>query len=130
VLHAARSALLADGGHVVAPCTHANTCPLAASGKADQPWCHFSVRLPRSRLHRAAKGAALGYEDEPFSYLVMSRTPLPHRGARIIAPPCGCKHQPEVVLCSAAGVERRKFSKRDREGYAAARRAKWGGWWE
>ena len=43
-------------------------CPLVAPD-----WCHFSVRLPRSRDHRLAKGAEVPFEDETFAYLVVAR---------------------------------------------------------
>ena len=45
------------------------------------------VRLPRSKLHRRAKGVELGYEDEKFSYAVLSREPVAKAAARIIRQP-------------------------------------------
>ena len=39
-----RDRLIALGAHIVAPCTHAERCPLAAPD-----WCHFSRRVARSR---------------------------------------------------------------------------------
>ena len=36
-------------------------------------WCHFSVRLPRSREHMHAKRAKVPFEDERFAYLAVSR---------------------------------------------------------
>ena len=48
---ACRSALIADGAKIIAPCPHAAPCPIAAPD-----WCHFSQRLPRSRDHMIVKG--------------------------------------------------------------------------
>jgi ribosomal protein RSM22 (predicted rRNA methylase) len=53
---AARNALIAAGATVVAPCPHAEACPLIG-----EDWCHISVRLPRSRDHRLDKGAEVPF---------------------------------------------------------------------
>ena len=65
-----RRQLLSSGSHMVAPCPHALACPLK-----EGDWCHFSVRVVRSALHRRVKEASLGYEDEKFSYLIVSQSP-------------------------------------------------------
>lgn len=36
-------------------------------------WCHFSVRLPRTKLHTQLKKAKLSYEDEKFCYVIFSK---------------------------------------------------------
>lgn len=36
-------------------------------------WCHFAVRVQRARLHKALKGGDAPYEDEKFTYLVLTR---------------------------------------------------------
>ena len=51
-LMATRQQLVAAGAGIVAPCPHAGRCPLP-----QHDWCHFSVRLPRSRDHMLMKGA-------------------------------------------------------------------------
>ena len=121
---AARNALIAAGAIVVAPCPHAEACPLIG-----QDWCHFSVRLPRSRDHRLAKGAEVPFEDERFSYLVAARpgiTALPPR-PRVLAPPRVGKPGIALKLCGVDGaVEQRLISKRDKPAYPAARRLGWG----
>ena len=33
-------------------------------------WCHFAVRLDRSRAHRQLEHAALGWEYEKFAYVI------------------------------------------------------------
>src|SRR5262249_38193509 len=40
-VHAVRALLLAGGAHLVAPCPHAQACPMLATGD----WCHFAARL-------------------------------------------------------------------------------------
>ena len=75
----ARAAALGAGGFTVAPCPHDLPCPLP-----DTDWCHFAVRLPRSKLHRRAKGVELSYEDEKFSYAAVNREPAGRAAARVI----------------------------------------------
>jgi len=122
-LAAARSALIEGGAQPLAPCPHAGACPMVAPD-----WCHFSVRLPRSRDHRLAKGAEVPYEDEPFAYLAVARPGLAAREAapRILAAPRAGKPGIELKLCGAGGLERRFVPRRDKPAHAKARRWGWG----
>ena len=122
VIIRARDRLIAAGAHIAAPCPHAQTCPLLGH---ENRWCHFSVRVERSKLHRAVKGGELGYEDEKFSYLIATREKYPWPAARIIGHPRGSKVI-EAELCQADSTYNDvRISKRD-DVYKALRRAKWG----
>jgi len=118
---AARAALVAAGAHLVAPCPHAGPCPLASPD-----WCHFSVRLPRSREHLHAKAARVPFEDEKFAYLIAARTPASPAAARILAPPRRNKAGIALKLCTPAGLEGRTIASRDRDAYKRARKLDWG----
>ena len=105
---------LAENAVLLAPCPHANACPLLAPD-----WCHFSVRLPRLRWHMLAKGASVPFEDEKFSYLVVA----PH-GSPLARSP----------LARVLRAARREQSRRDAEtvhadgpGAAGCRRARQAG---
>lgn len=119
---AARAAVLRAGGHTVAPCPHDLPCPLPTGD-----WCHFAARLPRSRLHRQAKGAELGWEDEKLAYAVLSREPVRPAAARIIRRPVPRSGYVELVTSDADGVVReRRLAKSAGAAYRAARKAAWG----
>lgn len=121
---AARAALIAGGANILAPCPHQEACPLSGPD-----WCHFSVRLPRSRDHRQAKGADVPFEDERFAYLLAARPTVgaAPRAPRILAPPRPGKPGIEFKLCGVDGlVEQRFVSRRDKASYAVARRLGWG----
>lgn len=127
---AARDALIGSGARILAPCPHANACPLAAPERQEAfpGWCHFAVRLPRSRDHLIAKGAAVPFEDEKFAYLVAAR---PHVAAaepraRVLARPRPGKPGIELKLCGPAGLEARFVPRRDKPAHTAARRLGWG----
>ncbi len=119
----ARTQLIAMGGKVIAPCPHQRACPIQ---KGD--WCHFSCRLPRSRLHRAIKLGSLGYEDEKFSYLVVALQHIKQAPYdRIIRRAHHGSGFAKFTLCSHEGVlEQKTISRRDKESYALAKKAEWG----
>jgi ribosomal protein RSM22 (predicted rRNA methylase) len=120
---AARDRLIALGAEVLAPCAQMGECPLVAPD-----WCHFSVRLPRSRDHRLAKGAEVPFEDERFSYVIAARPGLADGPApsRILAPPRAGKPGIEFKLCAPEGLEHRFVARREKAAHAVARRLDWG----
>jgi ribosomal protein RSM22 (predicted rRNA methylase) len=118
---AARAQLITQGAHVAAPCPHDSSCPLTAPD-----WCHFAQRLARSRAHKAIKGADLPFEDEKFSYVIATRTPVANRPSRVLAEPTVGKVEVAAKLCTARGVTLAKVPRRNKAAYAAARRWRWG----
>jgi ribosomal protein RSM22 (predicted rRNA methylase) len=118
---ALRAQLIASGAQVVAPCPHDLPCPLSPPD-----WCHFAQRLPRLRAHIQLKGAELPFEDEKFSYVVLSRGPVTRRLSRVLAPTAVGKVEVAAKICTADGVEIAKVPRRDKAAYAKARRWSWG----
>jgi ribosomal protein RSM22 (predicted rRNA methylase) len=116
-----RAQLIAAGAHVAAPCPHNGTCPLSAPD-----WCHFAQRLPRLRAHKQIKEAELPFEDEKFSYIVLTRNPMVRDFSRVLAPPVVSKVEVSAKLCTADGVKLAKAPRRDKPAYAKARRWRWG----
>jgi len=118
---ALRQQLIASGAHVAAPCPHDGTCPLVAPD-----WCHFTRRLPRLRAHMQLKAAELPFEDEKFSYVALTRTPVARHPARVLAQPDLSKVEVTAKLCTADGLRIAKVPHRDKTAYARARRWRWG----
>jgi len=117
-----RSVLLELGWHMVAPCPHNKPCPLLG-----KDWCHFSQRLPRTPLHRLVKEASLGFEDEKFSYIVLSKKPYTMAGYRVIKTPYQRSGYIELELCSTSeGILHRKTSKKEKEFFNKAKKLDWG----
>jgi ribosomal protein RSM22 (predicted rRNA methylase) len=120
-IRTARAALIAAGGHVAAPCPGDEACPIV-----DPAWCHFLARLDRSPLQRRAKAADRSWEDEPFSYVAVSRvvaTPAPRV---VLGRP---RQRPGVVelrVCLDGRIEQRTLSRRDGPAWKAARDLQWG----
>ena len=113
--------MIEAGGLTVAPCPHDLPCPLP-----QDDWCHFGVRLPRSKLHRRAKGVELGYEDEKFSYAVLGREPVAKAAARIIRQPQVRSGHVNLVTCEVEGIRTPTVSRKQGTLYKEARGAAWG----
>ncbi|MCL5064680.1 MAG: small ribosomal subunit Rsm22 family protein [Firmicutes bacterium] len=118
-----RQQLIAHGAQVVAPCPHDQSCPLI-----EDDWCHFGQRIPRSRLHRQAKSAVLGYEDEKFSFVAVSARarPMPSHLSRIVRRPQIAKGHVRLSLCTPEGVIDEAVASRGSTHYKRARNASWG----
>lgn len=119
----ARKILIAGGAIPLAPCPHARDCPIVPPD-----WCHFAVRVARSRDHMRAKGARLPYEDEKFSYFAAAR---PHvafarYAARVLAPPRSGKAGLSMKLCADGDILSRTVARRERDAFAQSRHVRWG----
>lgn len=136
-----RRRLIAQGAHVIAPCPHDGECPLiafssevstasreenASKQKTTPDWCHFVQRLPRSRAHKQLKSAELPFEDEKFSYVVLSRAPSPKHLARVLAQPLVTKIAVTAKLCTNEGLSVANIARRDKIAYARYRKFDWG----
>lgn len=123
----ARRFFLAQGWSILAPCPHAEACPLTADD-----WCHFAQRVPRSRLHRQLKHADKGHEDEKFSYLICAReAPAQDSSpaepeARVLRHPYKHKGHLRFQLCTPEGEAQEQVVSKKNSLYKRAKRTDWG----
>lgn len=121
----AYAALLRElGAHMAAPCPSFAGCPIAADD-----WCHFTVRVERTGLHRYLKDGTLPYEDEKFSFLAVTREPASPAAARIRRRPLVHSGFVELPLCRDGAAETVRVTKKH-PAYKAARKAQVGDRWE
>jgi ribosomal protein RSM22 (predicted rRNA methylase) len=121
----ARELLIHLGAYLLAPCPHRMACPLKTGD-----WCHFSVRLERTKLHRLLKEGSLGYEDEKFSYLIVSRQAQKIPGSRILRPPQKGSGHVRFSICNENGAcADTVVSRKTKDFYRLARDAEWGDRW-
>lgn len=124
VIEKIRKFWLEQGGGILAPCTHLKACPLIGKG-----WCHFSERINRSKEERFVKQGQLSYEDEKYSYLILSKSALPPKqGGRIIHTPKKASGHVHFNLCTEDGIQDRIISKKQGDIYKQARKLEWGDW--
>lgn len=122
-----RARLIAEGGHMLAPCPHNGPCPLTPPD-----WCHFAARLERSRTHRLTKGGDVPWEDEKFSFIAVLRDEVKKMEdgahvARVLSPPQ--KGSGKVTLklcCENAAVSKDMLTRSSGEVFKTARRCHWG----
>ena len=108
----AREILLKEGANIIAPCSHQNKCPIK-----EDDWCSFYVRVNRSGIQRLAKKGELGYEDEKFSYIAFSKTPINNQKTRILRHPQIYQGYVKIKVCTNHGIEEKIYSKKDGEIY-------------
>ncbi len=142
-----RASLLLSGARLVAPCPHAGACPLdatsgeasgarpqAPAGREARDFCHFGARVSRSAEHRRAKGAALGHEDEKYSFVALAldepASDETRAAARVLRRPLARSGHVVLDLCTLDGIERRTIGRSAGPAYRAARELAWGDGWE
>lgn len=117
-----RHHLVEWGGFIVAPCGHEGPCPISSPD-----WCHFSCRLTRSKEHLWIKEGTKAFEDEKFSYLIVTKeAPLEKRIPRIIRPPLRRKGHTILDLCTKTEIERRTLTASKDSLYKDHRQLEWG----
>jgi ribosomal protein RSM22 (predicted rRNA methylase) len=122
VIQTARDLLLKSGANLLAPCPQAGACPLRdMKGR----WCHFSVRVDRSRLHRHMKDASLSWEDEKFSFVAFGRQAAALPAFRLIGHPSGTKLL-RLQVCEAKGKALTLDVPKSDPRHKALRRLTWG----
>jgi ribosomal protein RSM22 (predicted rRNA methylase) len=118
-----RQHFLSLGAFIAAPCTHAQPCPL--SDHAER-WCHFRVRVARSKQHRASKSATLGFEDEPYSFIYLTKNPQPIPEMRIVSHPRVHKGAVDLTVCHVDGISQLSVPRKNKSAYAHATTLAWG----
>jgi len=107
---------------VYAPCPHSKACPWQNTSE----WCHFGTRLPRSEDHRLAKEGRMGFEDEKYSYVILSKTPIKTDFSRLLKDPLRRKGHTVLTLCALEGIKQTTVTKKDKEHYKKINKLKWG----
>lgn len=124
IIHSIREWARTQNISILAPCSHDGICPLYG-----KDWCHFTARFPRSTRLRQLKKGALGYEDEPFSYLILSNTHQTPVGARILYPPQKTPQGIKLTLCQPQSPKIELITKKSHL-YKKSKNKDWGDCWE
>ncbi len=122
MLRGLRTQAIARGAHVVAPCPAQGPCHMEGSD-----WCHFAVRLARSRDHKLLKAADAPFEDEPYSYLALAHEScISLADGRLLTRPAQDKTGVSLRVCAPDGVKELRIPRGRKDDYKTARRLEWG----
>lgn len=117
----ARRFLIDNGAHIISPCPHEDVCPTN-----DNDWCHFSIRINRTKIHRQAKNSMLSYEDEKYSYICVSKLKRSNIRDRILRHPKIHSGHISIKTCTIDGIKDITITKKESELYKKVRKVKWG----
>ncbi|MBN2479778.1 MAG: methyltransferase domain-containing protein [Parachlamydiales bacterium] len=116
-----RDRLIDKGASMIAPCPNELKCPMKKND-----WCHFYVRVKRTKQHQYIKNATLAYEDEKFSYVIASKDPVRKPNSRVLRYPKTSKTEVNLVLCKEGQIKQESIYIKDRKNFKIAKKLDWG----
>ncbi|MBX9977887.1 MAG: small ribosomal subunit Rsm22 family protein [Alphaproteobacteria bacterium] len=122
--HEWRQFLVKKGGTILAPCPLDGPCPMnPLSGR----WCHFKARVNRTKELKYLKNATMSFEDEPYSYLIISKNAekLTKASYRIIDHPQHRKGHSHFEVCTGENITTMTCSAKD-PNYKHKKKLTWG----
>jgi len=81
-------------------------------------------------VQRRLKSGSLGYEDEKYSYVVVTRGGADRCVSRVLRRPVAEPRRVSLRLCASGGLRQELVTRREGDRYRAARKARWGGSWQ
>lgn len=110
-----------EGAYILAPCTMQNVCPLP-----EDDWCHTTVRIERTKIHKLLKDGDAPYEDEKFSYIAITKEKYQTKTSRILRHPIIEKGKITLKLCTNGHIEEKIVTKKEGEIFKQAKKKKCG----
>ena len=108
---------LNKGAFIIAPCTSQEKCKLP-----EDDCCHSTVRVERIKIHKLLKNAELPYEDEKFSYIVISNEKYNLPDSRILRHPIIEKGKIILKLCEKGNIGEKIIVKKDKDKFKIAKK--------
>lgn len=102
-----RKILHDKGANIVSP------CPSCDCKISDDDWCHFTQRIARTKIHKELKEGDVPYEDEKFSYIVLSKVKTDNCNLRVMRHPQIEQGKITITCCTKDGVGEKVFRKKD-----------------
>jgi ribosomal protein RSM22 (predicted rRNA methylase) len=106
---------------IIAPCPNNLKCPMPKND-----WCHFFVRLDRSKYHKYLKKGTLSYEDEKFSYLIVTKKDSKNYQSRVLRNSKKIDSNLQLTLCEDGEIKKDIIDTKDIKKYKISKKIKWG----
>jgi ribosomal protein RSM22 (predicted rRNA methylase) len=106
---------------IIAPCPNNLKCPMPKND-----WCHFFVRLDRSKYHKYLKKGTLSYEDEKFSYLIVTKKDSKNYHSRVLRNSKKIDSNLLLTLCKDGEIKKDIIDTNDIKKYKISKKNKWG----
>lgn len=117
-----RTMAINAGFHILAPCPHKSVCPLKSND-----WCHFFTRCARPKILKQIKEGSLGYEDEKYSYLLLSKQGAAIHQGVILEKPQVLPFKIELRACCCDGsVKTIQIMKKEKDAFKSSKKLNWG----
>ena len=109
---------------ILAPCIGQTICQLP-----EDDWCHTTVRISRNKYHKYLKSGTAPYEDEKFSYIVLTKTSnignenmTKNIESRILRHPIIEKGKVTMKLCDNGEITERTITKGEKDLFKEAKK--------
>lgn len=116
-----RQSLISLGTKIIAPCPNELKCPMPKND-----WCHFFVRLKRSKQHKYLKEGTLPYEDEKFSYVIATKIDFEKKYSRVLRRPVKNNDEISLTLCTKGKIVKEIVCRKDSKRYKFHEKTTWG----
>lgn len=103
--------------NIFAPCSSNKPCQIEKND-----WCAFTCRIPRTKLLQQIKQGTLSYEDENYSYLIITKESMDNNSYRVLRHPEILKGHINLKVCKNCNIENLTITKSMGEKYKLAKK--------
>ena len=121
IIKEVRDHVINEKGYIIAPCSNMDNCPISSGD-----WCHFYTRISRSKIHRLLKEGESPFEDEKYSYIAFSKSPISPNENIILRHPYIANGYVKLEICDKGEIKTIEVRKKDKELYKRSRKLKAG----
>lgn len=117
IINKVRTLAIENNLNIIAPCSSNKPCPINSND-----WCAFTTRVNRNNILQQIKQGSLSYEDENYSYLIVTKEKQSNSYARILRHPEILKGHINLKVCENGNIKQVTITKTMGEKYKLAKK--------
>lgn len=117
IINKIRKIAIAQNFYIFAPCNSNKPCPIK-----NNDWCAFTARVNRNNFLQQIKQGKLSYEDENYSYLIITKQNSKFEYSRVLRHPEILKGHINLKVCKNGEIENITITKSMNEKYKIAKK--------